>query len=517
MKNHKIFFILSLCVLLTKSGLWGMEQKVKPTPFELDQHFYTTYFFDLLDQKTLVTFRLVTKNFHDWVTEYFNTNDKFIRLHGAKKLLSKKSGCKNFLSFIKEFGPCIGIVFPENISQMKFSELVNNESFQEKAKYIKTYTCKNVYDFASIAGCKKITWLNLSSTGVIAPDLELIFQHLSSLRDLRLNYLFNKRGNIATIPDHDIAKLFEDPEALKNISKLKTLCLNGTMIRNKALETISNKLPDLQDLDLTYNNQLSNFRCLGKLKKLKEIYISANNSSSQDIELMLNNSQQLKILELLECENLKNFPWQKLASLKKLEVLKLRGAPLTNEHLKSICQLSKLHTLHLFNCCENVTNYSPLHNLTKPQSLVLTSTPITNDQFKKLMNELNDLRSVNINYCRNITDFSPISNHKNLTFLSCDQTKIDDQALSKITTNCPKLRLLALNRCNKLTQFKPIAHLPELEELYLEGLTIDHNDLLRIAKQLPKLKHISCSIRNRKTLDQLKKIVPTVFAGEEDL
>lgn len=183
-----------------------------------------------------------------------------------------------------------------------------------------------------------------------------------------------------------LSSYIENIEAIENMESLSHLVLHGNQITDEQLYYIGE---NIKKLDLS-NNNIFNIDALGKgSKTIKYINLSGNNISNIDV--------------------LSKLP-------KTIKTLNLSDNNITN--IEAVGELIDLFSLKLDN--NEISDLSPLENLTKLYELSLSNNHIFNIEVLGKLTNLGDL----IVDHNQISDITPLENLTKMKWLSLDDNNI---------------------------------------------------------------------------------------------
>jgi hypothetical protein len=157
----------------------------------------------------------------------------------------------------------------------------------------------------------------------------------------------------------------DDLVALRGLTRLQRLYLNGTNIDDSLLENLSD-LPALEQLELRETRiQGPGLRYLGNLTELRELYLSDTPVRDAGLEVV--------------------------RRMRKLEELHLSNTAITNDTLPHVSGLTNLHYLGLRGTSINDDGLAHLKGLVHLQTLDLQGTAISDDGLE-FLSGLKDLR-----------------------------------------------------------------------------------------------------------------------------
>jgi Leucine-rich repeat (LRR) protein len=329
----------------------------------------------------------------------------------------------------------------------------------------------------------------------LTPDDVALFGKLADLEKLQL---FNFRA----LNDDTAAKLF----GLKN---LKTLALTNTVINDATVEAIVKALPNLVDLDLSSNTNMSSgvvkiLSELGKLQRLTLMQNQVNDISAQRLSKL----QDLRALDLRGNMEAGDLALEVVAALPKLAALKHRSTAvsdsgieylsknqaveslllqdfvITDQSGQYLAQLPKLSQLEIFRCQGFGTEGVLALKGMKLTRLTLRDLPNIDDRAMEVFDDLPELRRLYLH----------------------ELQSVGDSGLAHLG-NCKSLELLDIWTVPQMTDatVDVIATLPNLKELSLRATDVTDAAIDQILK-MPALQSLTFKENGRVTDDGLKKL-----------
>lgn len=292
-------------------------------------------------------------------------------------------------------------------------------------------------------------------SGLTADDLAL-FGKLSDLEKLQIY-------NCRSLNDEMAAQL----SGLKNLT---SLALTNTVINDPTVEMIVKSFPNLTDLDLSSNTNMTN----GALKVISEL------SQLQRLSLVQNQFNDLGTRRLPKLENLRSLDLrgnmeagdmtlEVVSELPKLTGLKHRSTAVTDFGVEQLCRSKTLDSLLM-------------------QDFVIT------DQSGPHLAKLDKLTQLEIFRCQGFgTEGVLALKGMNLARLTLrDLPNVDDRAL-EVLADLPKLRRLYLHEIASIGDngLKNLASLTSLEVLDIWSVPQMTNATVEVIAKLPNLKELS--------------------------
>jgi Leucine-rich repeat (LRR) protein len=279
------------------------------------------------------------------------------------------------------------------------------------------------------------------------------------LTDLEKLQLFNFR----TLNDELAAKLL-------GLKRLKTLALTNTVINDAAVEGIVKGLPNLFDLDLSSNTNMSSgvVKILSDLSKLQRLTLMQNQVNDISAQ-RLSNFQELRALDLRGNMEAGDSSLEVVAALPKLAAFKHRSTAVTDSGLEYLSKNQAVESLLL-------------------QDFVIT------DQSGPYLAELKKLSQLEIFRCQGFGSDGVLAlKGMPLTRLTLrDLPNVDDRAM-EVFDDLPQLRRLYLHELQSVGD-SGLAHLGNLKSLeVLDIWTVPQmtDATIDVIATLPNLKELS--------------------------
>lgn len=279
------------------------------------------------------------------------------------------------------------------------------------------------------------------------------------LTDLEKLQLFNFR----TLNDELAAKLL-------GLKRLKTLALTNTVINDAAVEGIVKGLPNLVDLDLSSNTNMSSgvVKILSDLSKLQRLTLMQNQVNDISAQ-RLSNFQELRALDLRGNMEAGDSSLEVVAALPKLAAFKHRSTAVTDSGLEYLSKNQAVESLLL-------------------QDFVIT------DQSGPYLAELKKLSQLEIFRCQGFGSDGVLAlKGMPLTRLTLrDLPNVDDRAM-EVFDDLPQLRRLYLHELQSVGD-SGLAHLGNLKSLeVLDIWTVPQmtDATIDVIATLPNLKELS--------------------------
>jgi hypothetical protein len=293
-----------------------------------------------------------------------------------------------------------------------------------------------------------------SGSNVKAEDLELF----GKLTDLEKLQIFNCRS----LNDEMAGKL----SGLKN---LKSLALTNTVINDSTVEMIVKSFPDLIELDLSSNTNMTNgvvkiLSELGKLQRLTLVQNKINDIGAQRLAKM----QSLRSLDLRGNMESGDMALEVISGLPKLTALKHRSTAVTDSGLE---YLSRSQTL---------------------ESLLIQDFVVT-DQSGPHLAQLGKLSQLEIFRCQGFGSEGVLAlKGMGLTRLTLrDLPNVDDRAM-EVFDNLPKLKRLYLHELSSVgdSGLKHLSALQSLELLDIWTIPLMTDETVSVIATLPNVKEL---------------------------
>ncbi|MEY4567463.1 MAG: hypothetical protein RLY14_2433 [Planctomycetota bacterium] len=292
-------------------------------------------------------------------------------------------------------------------------------------------------------------------SGVTPEDIELF----GRLKDLKKLQIFNCRD----LNDQMVSQLV-------GLSKLDTLALTNTVITDEAVQAIAKAFPDLIDLDLSSNTNMTSsvMRTIATLTKLQRLTLIQNRFNDLSTR-RLAKLEELRALDLRGNMEAGDMALEVIGSLPKLTALKHRSTAVTDFGLE---QLAKSKTVN---------------------SLLLQDFVITSESGKHLA-KLDKLTSLEIFRCQGFgtEGVLALKGMKINRLTLRDLPNISDPAL-EVLAELPALKRLYIHEIASVSDegFKNLAAAKSLEVLDLWSLPKLTDKTVDIIASLPNLKELS--------------------------
>lgn len=225
---------------------------------------------------------------------------------------------------------------------------------------------------------------------------------------------------------------------------------------------------------------------LSDLPDLQELQISGDNLSRETLTAVTRLSE-LRILGLCSFDNSHvTDEWMpKFAKLKHLMMLDVRGAPVSDDGLRHLCNLSQLRTLLL---AETKVTDAGLEHLTQLKQLSVLdfgSLPIT-DRGLRALRPHAKLRDLSLHGTRITNEgLVHLKSLPSLTTIGLGRTSINDAGL-KVLAQIPTLNRISLERTSITDEgLQHLQSLP-LQHLSLYGTTITDEAVDRLQQATPR-------------------------------
>jgi Leucine-rich repeat (LRR) protein len=292
-------------------------------------------------------------------------------------------------------------------------------------------------------------------SNLTAEDVEL-FGKLSGLEKLQIYNCRTLNGEMAT--------------KLSGLKKLTTLALTNSVINDSTVEMIVKSFPDLVELDLSSNTNMTNgvvkiLSELGKLQRLTLVQNQVNDIGARRLSKL----QDLRMLDLRGNMEAGDMALEVVAELPKLTGFKHRSTAVTDSGLEYLSRNQTLDSLLM-------------------QDFVIT------DQSGPHLAKLGKLTQLEVFRCQGFgTEGVLALKGMNLTRLTLrDLPNIDDRAL-EVFDDMPKLRRLYLHELTSVGD-SGLSHLAAIKSLELLDIwTVPQmtDATLDVIATLPNLKDLS--------------------------
>lgn len=301
-----------------------------------------------------------------------------------------------------------------------------------------------------------LTEILIDECSALTADDVALFGKLTDLEKLQL---FNFR----TLNDESAAKLL-------GLKSLKSLALTNTVINDPTVEAIVKSLPNLTELDLSSNTNMSSgvvkyISDLAKLQRLTIMQNQINDISAQRLASL----QELRSLDLRGNMEAGDLALEVVAALPKLAAFKHRSTAVTDSGLEQLGKNQALDSLLL-------------------QDFVIT------DQSGQYLAQLGKLSQLEIFRCQGFGSDGVLAiKGKGLTRLTLrDLPNVDDRAM-ELFDDLPQLRRLYLHELQTVgdSGLQHLANLKALELLDIWALPQMTDAALDSIVTLPNLKELT--------------------------
>lgn len=302
----------------------------------------------------------------------------------------------------------------------------------------------------------KLVEIVISEGSKITDEDLALFNKLSDLRKLQIL-------NCRSLNNESVSKIL----GLKN---LKSLSLTNTVLDDSAVAAIVKAYPELVELDLSSNSNMSSgvLKTISELGKLQQLSLLQNRLN--DIStLRLNKLQDLRVLDLRGNMEAGDMTMDVLGGLPKLKALKHRSTAVTDYGMEL---LSKNETL---------------------ENMLIQDFGIT-DQSGQHLAKLGKLSQLEIFRCQGFGDEGVLAlkglGLQRLTLR--DLPVVGDRAL-EVFTDLPKLKRLYLHELSSVSDegLKNLESLKALELLDIWSVPQMSDATLDVIAKLPNLKELS--------------------------
>lgn len=335
----------------------------------------------------------------------------------------------------------------------------------------------------------KLTEISIQDGSFVTSDDIALFGRLADLKKLQI---FNCRSMNSEMANQ-----------LSGLKQLKSLALTNTVIDDVAVDMIVESYPDLIELDLSSNANMSPqiLKPISTLKKLQQLSLVQNRINEIGTR-KLSKLQDLRVLDLRGNTQAGDMTLEILADLPKLKAFKHRSTivsdygmeqlarsvsienmllqdfAITNASGKHLAKLEKLSQLEIFRCqgfgSQGVLDLKGL-NL---QRLTLRDLPSVDDSGLAILKDLPKLKKLFLHELSGVTDMGlanlasaeslelldiwsiprmtdasvdVIAKLPNLKELTIRSTSVTDQAIDKLL-EMPKLKVLVFKENGAVTE-----------------------------------------------------------------
>ena len=308
----------------------------------------------------------------------------------------------------------------------------------------------------SVVQGDRLTELTIQDGASLTADDLALFGRLTDLQKLQIY-------NCRILNDEMVSQLF-------GLKEVRTLALTNTVINDAAVETIVKAFPNLIDLDLSSNTNMSG----SVLKVISEL------SSLQRLTLIQNRFNELNT--------------RRLSKLQDLRSLDLRGNMEAGDMtLDVVAKLPKLTALKHRSTAVSDYGMEYLSHNVALENLLIQDFAITN-QSGAYLAKLQKLTQLEIFRCQGFgTEGVLALKRLNLQRLTLrDLPNVADQAL-EVLTELPKLRRLYLHELSALSDhgLKNLSALQSLELLDIWSIPQMTDATIDVIAVLPNLKELS--------------------------
>ena len=434
-------------------------------------------------------------------------------VRGLKSLKSIYLECKNLQS-VEGFAE---VTSPIELKVFQCAKLTSLQGFDgmSSLENVNIYQCDSLVDISALKNKKQLRTLDLSS----CPSLENL-NPLASLEKTK-NLILRDCGSVTDFsPIAEMASLthlvatdcqFSDLQLFGPLKKLISLALFSCNLTS--LEG-SESLPQLEDFGLLGDNRIENFDGLAKLvnlkslhlgdcpelrtlkpirnlKKLETLYLSSIENKIEDMELInnlpnlirleireaswlldvdfFNSRSAITVIWLLDCDSLVDFSG--LSKLSSVDTINLHGCDL----LESLVDFKPLPTLDVlilrgcskFKSCAGIEKFVGLKQIDLSQTAV-----------EKLCTKHSNLETIDAYQCDKLeeVDVSGLGLIQRIELSDCKSLKT-----LRGVSGLRQLRELVINDCKSLETVGVLSDLPQLEKIRNSA-----------CHKLTKLKLINC-------------------------
>lgn len=317
---------------------------------------------------------------------------------------------------------------------------------------------------AALGGSARAT---VSSSGVLT---EIVIPDGSQLNEQDIE-LFGRLADLQKLHIFNCRFLNDELAAqLSGLKQLTSLALTNTVINDPTVEMISQSFPELTELDLSSNTNMSRGAMkfiaeLGQLRSLTLIQNGFNDLSFRRLRAL----KELKSLDLRGNMEAGNMTLAVVGELPKLTAFKHRSTAVTDQGME---ELSKNGTL---------------------QNLLIQDFMITNESGRFLA-DLKQLRQLEIFRCQGFGSegVAALEGLELERLTLRDLPSVDDSAMVAFQ-NLPKLRRLYLHELEGVTDegIERLKHLSSLELLDVWSIPQLTDASVEVLATLPNLKELS--------------------------
>ncbi|MFO7905939.1 MAG: hypothetical protein R6U98_24985 [Pirellulaceae bacterium] len=159
--------------------------------------------------------------------------------------------------------------------------------------------------------------------------------------------LFGKLTDLETLRIFDFRELNNEMVAeLSELSQLKELAITNSVISDPAVEMIADSFPDLRNLDLSYNSNISNsaMKAVSQLSKLERLTLIQDQFNDLGISHLMK-LENLKVVDIRGNMQAGDLALEFLSSLPNLAVLKHRSTIVSDAGVAALATSPSLRSL----------------------------------------------------------------------------------------------------------------------------------------------------------------------------
>ena len=286
--------------------------------------------------------------------------------------------------------------------------------------------------------------------------------------------LFGKLTDLETLQIYDFRSLNDEMvQQLAGLKNLTTLALTNSVIGDPAVETIVKSFPNLTNLDLSSNTNMTNsvLKVICQLGKLEQLILVQNRFNDVGTG-RLSKLENLKVLDLRGNMEAGDMTMEVVGALPKLAALKHRSTTVTDPGME---HLAKSKTLN---------------------SLLMQDFGVTNQAGQHIA-KLENLTQLEVFRCQGFGSDGVLAlKGMKLNRLTLrDLPMVDDQAMA-VFADLPELKRLYLHELDSISDegLKNLEHLKSLELLDLWSVSQMTDATVDVIAGLPNLKELSISV-----------------------
>ncbi|MHB0959031.1 MAG: hypothetical protein ACYC0X_27135 [Pirellulaceae bacterium] len=302
-----------------------------------------------------------------------------------------------------------------------------------------------------------LTQIVVQDGSALSPDNIALFGKLTDLEKLQIY-------NCRALNDELAAQL-------AGLSKLTTLALTNSVINDPTVEMIAQSFPDLTDLDLSSNTNLTNsvMKVICGISKLQRLTLVQNRFNDVGTR-RLSRLEDLRVLDLrgnMEAADMtlkvvaglpkltglkhrstavSDYGMEHLSTSQTLESLLMQDFAVTNQAGSSLAKLPQLTQLEIFRCQGFGSEGLLALKGMKLTRLTLRDLPMIDDQALAVLEELPELRRLYVHEIPSISDsgLQHLSSLKSLEVLDLWTVPQMTDATVDVIVTLPKLKELSI-------------------------------------------------------------------------